>query len=38
MCDLREYIYGKNPGDEIILSFIRNSKNYQVKIILGRKN
>ncbi len=37
MCELRQYIYSKNPEDEITLYINRNNKEYSLKIKLGRK-
>ena len=37
MCELQEYIFGKNPGDEIILTIIRNNEEKQIKVILEKK-
>lgn len=37
MCDLREYIYEKNPGDEVDLEILRDNKNIKVKVKLSRK-
>lgn len=37
MCDLREYIYTKNPGDEVSLDILRNKNNLTIKIKLSRK-
>lgn len=37
MSELREYIYRKNVGDEIVLTILRNKKEINVKIILGEK-
>ena len=37
MCELQEYIFSKNPGDEITLTILRNSKEKQIKIVLGEK-
>ena len=37
MCDLREYIYTKNVGDEVNLTIMRNKKEYNIKIKLGKK-
>ena len=37
MCDLRCYIYTKKPGDEVNLTILRNNKEQQVKVTLGRK-
>lgn len=37
MCELQEYIFSKNPGDEIILTIIRNDEEKQIKVALGEK-
>ena len=37
MCDLREYIYTKKPGDEVILDVLRNRINLTIKIKLSKK-
>lgn len=37
MCDLREYIYTKNPGDEVSLDVLRNKSNLTIKIKLSKK-
>lgn len=37
MCDLREYIYTKNPGDEVSLNILRNKNNLTIKIKLNKK-
>lgn len=37
MCDLRCYIYSKKPGDEVNLTILRNNKEQQVKVTLGKK-
>lgn len=37
MCDLREYIYTKKPGNEVILDVLRNRKNLTIKIKLSKK-
>ena len=37
MCDLRCYIYTKKPGDEVTLTILRNSKEQQIKVTLGKK-
>lgn len=37
MCDLREYIYTKNPGDEVSLDILRNKANLTIKIKLSKK-
>lgn len=37
MSELRNYIYTKKPGDEVNLSLLRNKREYNVKIRLGKK-
>jgi len=37
MSELQEYIFSKNPGDEIILTIIRSNKERQIKVVLGGK-
>ena len=37
MNDLREYIYTKKPGDEVILFILRNRKQIDLKINLVKK-
>lgn len=37
MCDLREYIYQKRPGDEVTLTIMRNKKETDIKIKLTKK-
>ena len=37
MCELQAYIFSKNPGDEIVLTVIRNNKEKQLKVVLGEK-
>lgn len=37
MCDLRGYIYTKNPGDEVKLTVYRNKKEIQITVKLGAK-
>lgn len=37
MNELKEYIYSKNPGDEVTLLVKRNGINKNIKIILGKK-
>lgn len=37
MCDLRCYIYTKKPGDEVTLNVLRNNKEQQIKVTLGKK-
>ena len=37
MCDLRCYIYTKKPGDEVNLTIVRNNKEQQIKVTLGKK-
>ena len=38
MSELRNYIYTKKPGDEIILNVLRNRREYSIKIKLGKKS
>ena len=38
MSELRNYIYTKKPGEEVTLSFLRNKREYNVKIKLGKKS
>ena len=37
MCELQEYIFSKDPNDEIILTVIRNTKERKIKVALGEK-
>ena len=37
MCDLREYIYSKKIGDVVRLSVLRNNKERNIEVVLGRK-
>ena len=37
MSELQEYIFSKNPGDEIFLIIIRNNKERKIKVMLGEK-
>ena len=37
MNDLRQYIYNKNPNDEVTLKVTRGKINKEIKIILGKK-
>lgn len=37
MCDLREYIYGKNIGDNVNLTILRNNREIQIGVKLLRK-
>lgn len=37
MSELQEYIFSRNPGDEIVLTVIRNNKEKQIKVVLGEK-
>jgi len=37
MNDLKEYIYNKNPGEEVTLSISRNNNISEIKIILDKK-
>ena len=36
MCDLRCYIYEKEPGDKVILQVLRNQRKMTVEVTLGR--
>ena len=38
MSKLREYIYTKKPNDEVKLSVIRNKKEFEVVVKLGKKS
>ena len=37
MSELQEYIFSKNPEDEIVLTIIRNNKERQINVVLGKK-
>lgn len=37
MSELQEYIFSKNPEDEITLTIIRNNKELQIKVVLGER-
>ena len=37
MSELQEYIFSKNPEDEIVLTIIRNDKERKIKVVLGEK-
>ena len=37
MCDLRKYIYSKKPDDEVILTVIRNNREIEINVTLGKK-
>ena len=37
MSELRNYIYTKKPSDEVNLSILRNNREYNVKIKLGKR-
>lgn len=37
MSELRSYIYTKNVGEEVTLTILRNKKEYNIKIKLGKK-
>ena len=37
MLQLRQYLYTKNPDDEVTLKVLRNNKTMEIKIKLGRK-
>ena len=36
MNELREYIYTKKPGDEIVLNISRGKISKEIKIVLGK--
>ena len=35
--DLREYLYSRRPGDEVVLNIVRNEKEREVRIVLGKR-
>ncbi len=35
--DLREYLYGKEPGDEVVLKIVRNERERDVNVTLGKR-
>ena len=37
MSELREYIYTKKPNDKVMLTILRNNKQMQIEITLGKK-
>ena len=37
MSELRNYIYSKEPGDEVNLSLLRNKREYNIKVKLGKR-
>lgn len=37
MSELRTYIYGKKPNEKVILTILRNNKQMEVEIVLGKK-
>lgn len=37
MNDLRQYIYTKKPGDEVVLDVTRGKVSKQIKLTLGKK-
>ena len=37
MSELQEYLFSRNPKDEIILTVVRNNKEKQIKVVLGEK-
>lgn len=37
MDKLREYIYQKNPGDKVVLKILRNRREIEVEVVLGKK-
>ena len=38
MNEIREYIYEKNPGDTVSLRVLRNKKEIDISVVLGRKS
>lgn len=37
MSELRKYIYTKKVGEEVILTVLRNNREYNIQVILGKK-
>ena len=37
MSELRNYIYTKNPGDNVVLTINRNNREYTINVVLGRR-
>lgn len=37
MCELRQYIYTKNPNDEVTLTLLRDNRQVELKVKLGRR-
>lgn len=37
MSELRTYIYGKKPNEKVILTILRNNKQMEAEIVLGKK-
>lgn len=37
MSELREYIYTKNPGEEVRLTVLRNNKQIEMRLVLGKR-
>ena len=35
--DLREYMYTREPGDEVVLKIVRNEREYEINVVLGKK-
>lgn len=35
--DLREYLYSKEPGDEVVLKIMREDREHEVNVVLGKK-
>ncbi len=35
--DLREYLYSKQPEDNIVLKIVRNEKEFEISVILGKR-
>ncbi len=38
MCDLRRYIYSKNTGDIVQIKLLRNRREVNIQVVLGKKN
>ena len=38
MCDLRRYIYSKNTGDIVQIKLLRNKREVDIQVVLGKKN
>ena len=35
--DLREYLYSKEPGNEVVLKILRNDREREINVVLGKK-